>query len=81
MTAADLRTLLNSLGLSQVGAARLLGKNPRTVRKWVLDEAPVDETAARFLQYILAKGDSADEAMRVLEPFLHRNEAPEKDVK
>jgi DNA-binding transcriptional regulator YiaG len=73
MTAAELRTLLNSLGLSQVGAARLIGKNPRTVRKWVLDEAPVDETAARFLQYILAKGDSAEEALRVLEPFLRQD--------
>jgi DNA-binding transcriptional regulator YiaG len=77
VTAAELRELLRSLGLKQVGAARLLGKNPRTVRKWVLDEAPVDETAARFLQYILAKGDSAEEALRVLEPFLRQNQTPE----
>lgn len=35
MTAADLRALLVQLGLTQVGAADLLGIDPRTFRRWI----------------------------------------------
>lgn len=34
MTSSAIRAQLARLGLSQTGAARLLGVNPRTVRNW-----------------------------------------------
>lgn len=39
MTATELRALLGELGLTQRGAARLLGINERTMRRYVLGEA------------------------------------------
>ncbi len=38
----DLRATLARLGLSQTGAAALLGRNPRKVREWCKDGPPRD---------------------------------------
>lgn len=46
MTAAQLRAVLDRLGLSQSEASRLLGIDPRTMRRWVLDEQPVPSPVA-----------------------------------
>jgi DNA-binding transcriptional regulator YiaG len=49
MNPHELRELLDRLDLTQTAAARLVGVDPRSVRRWVGDEAPVLEPAARFL--------------------------------
>lgn len=41
MTPAELRAALDRLGLSQSGAARLWGMNPRTVRRWLAGEQDI----------------------------------------
>lgn len=55
MTANQFRTAIEKLGLSQVGAARLVGADPRTCRRWALDERPVPECVAILLRLLLAK--------------------------
>jgi DNA-binding transcriptional regulator YiaG len=49
MSPADLRACLGRLGLSQLGAARLLGVDGRTVRKWVGGERGVPPPVVRLL--------------------------------
>lgn len=63
MTPAAYRDALARLGLSQVGAARLFGVNPRTSRRWALGELEVPraveiallllcgEPASRFIEH------------------------------
>jgi DNA-binding transcriptional regulator YiaG len=41
MTPAELRASLTRLNLSQVGAARLLNVDPRTMRRWISGEIAV----------------------------------------
>lgn len=55
MTANQYRVALSRLDLSQVGAARLVGADPRTGRRWALDERPVPECVAILLRLLLAK--------------------------
>lgn len=52
MTANQYRAALDKLGLTQVGAARLLGVADRTSRRWA--EEGVDGTAAILLRLMLA---------------------------
>jgi DNA-binding transcriptional regulator YiaG len=52
MTDADLRAVLGRLELSQTGAARLLGVDARTMRRWVAGEREISPPAARLL-YLL----------------------------
>lgn len=66
MTPNDYRTAIGSLGLTQAGAAQLLGVDARTSRKWANGEREVPPTAARFLRLLIAKGISAEEAMTIL---------------
>ena len=49
MTARQLRGALRDLGLSQMGLARLLRVDPRTVRHWVAGSYPVPEAVALLL--------------------------------
>jgi hypothetical protein len=49
MTARQYRARLAALGLTQVDAARLLGVDPRTSRRWALGESPIPEAVARLL--------------------------------
>lgn len=53
MTANQFRHAIDRLGLSQVGAARLVGADPRTGRRWALDERPVPECVAILLRLLL----------------------------
>lgn len=46
MSPQHLRAILDRLGLSQSEASRLLGIDPRTMRRWVLDEQPVPSPVA-----------------------------------
>jgi DNA-binding transcriptional regulator YiaG len=46
MTPTDLRARLARLGLSQTGAARLLGVDDRTMRRWLADS---DTPGARYV--------------------------------
>lgn len=49
MTAAEFRTLTESLGLTAEAAAKLLGVQPRTIRRWQSGEWPVPDDAAADL--------------------------------
>lgn len=55
MTANQFRAAIARLDLSQVGAARLVGADPRTARRWALDERPIPECVAILLRLLLAK--------------------------
>ncbi|MBO0754273.1 MAG: hypothetical protein J2P54_00300 [Bradyrhizobiaceae bacterium] len=66
MTAHEYRKALAHLGLSQLAAARLLGVNPRTSRRWALGEQNVSETASRFLSFLIACECSGEQAMAIL---------------
>lgn len=51
MTPSDLREILEARGMSQQALARLLGVNPRTVRRWVeLDRERLPELAIMRLR-------------------------------
>lgn len=55
MTPNQFRSALDRLGLSQAGAARLLGADPRTARRWALGERAVPTDVAILLRLLLAK--------------------------
>lgn len=67
MTADQYRSAIETLGLSQLAAARLLGVDERTSRRWANGERDVPEPAARFLRYLIATGKTGDYAIRKLE--------------
>lgn len=55
MTPDDYRAALASLDLSQVGAARLFGVDPRTSRRWArgdLDVPKAVQIALRLMQIV-----------------------------
>lgn len=54
MTANQFRAALDRLKLSQLGAAKLVGADPRTARRWALDEAAVPACVAILLRLMLA---------------------------
>jgi hypothetical protein len=53
MTANQFRIAIDKLGLSQVGAARLVGADPRTARRWALDERPIPACVSILLRLLL----------------------------
>ena len=55
MTANQFRAAIKRLDLSQVGAARLVGADPRTGRRWALGERPIPECVAILLRLLLSK--------------------------
>jgi DNA-binding transcriptional regulator YiaG len=57
---------IEHLGLSQLAAAKLLGVDGRTSRRWVSGDRDVPEPAARFLRYLIATRKTGEQAMRVL---------------
>lgn len=67
VTPDEYRAAIDKLGLSQVAAARLLGVDERTSRRWANGERDIPAPAVRFLQYLIATGKTGDNAMRVLE--------------
>jgi DNA-binding transcriptional regulator YiaG len=66
MTPVEYREVIEWLGLSQIEAARLLGVDARTSRRWALGERDIPPPAVRFLRYLLATKKTGDQAMRVL---------------
>jgi hypothetical protein len=54
VTAKQFQAAIDRLGLSQVGAAKLLGSDPRTARRWALGERSVPEPVAIILRLMLA---------------------------
>jgi hypothetical protein len=54
MTAKQFQAAIDRLGLSQVGAARLVGADPRTARRWSAGERTVPEPVAIILRLMLA---------------------------
>jgi DNA-binding transcriptional regulator YdaS (Cro superfamily) len=61
MTAKQFQAAIDRLGLSQVGAARLVGADPRTARRWALGERSVPEPVAIILRLMLAGKITADD--------------------
>lgn len=54
MTANQFRAAITRLDLSQVGAARLVGADPRTGRRWALGERAVPECVAILLRLLVS---------------------------
>jgi DNA-binding transcriptional regulator YiaG len=66
MTPDEYREAIAELGLSQGAAARLLGVDARTSRRWAIGERDVPPPAERFLRYLIATGRSGEYAMKRL---------------
>lgn len=62
MTHTEYRESIKSLGLSQVGAARLFGVDPRTSRRWALGELPVPRAVELALKLMLKHGVTVADA-------------------
>jgi hypothetical protein len=54
MTAHQFRAALRRLGLSQVGAARLLRVDGRTAQRWALGERSIPASAAIIVNLMIA---------------------------
>lgn len=67
MTPDQYRAAIEQLGLSQIAAAKLLGVDERTSRRWANGERDVPAPAVRFLQYLIATGKIGEDAMKVLD--------------
>jgi DNA-binding transcriptional regulator YiaG len=67
MTADEYREALARLDLSQVAAARLLGVDDRTSRRWATGERDVPGPASRFLNFLIAIRKTGAQAMKVLD--------------
>ena len=67
MTHDEYREAIARLDLSQAAAARLLGVDERTSRRWATGERDVPPPAVRFLQYLIATRKTGAQAMRVFE--------------
>ena len=61
MTAKQFQAAIDRLGMSQVGAARLVGADPRTARRWALGERDVPECVAILLRLMLAGKMTAED--------------------
>jgi DNA-binding transcriptional regulator YiaG len=66
MTNHEYRDLLTALGLTQAGAARLLGVDERTSRRWAAGERDIPPPAARFLRFLLEAKISPDRVLKLL---------------
>ena len=66
MTPDEYRETIERLGLTQNGAARLLGVDERTSRRWALGERDIPPPAERFLRYLIATKRTGEQAMKVL---------------
>ena len=73
MTGAEYRSVLDTLGLTQERAARILGVHPLTSHGWATGKHRVHETAARFLRFLIAANLSASTAVDVLRIAMPRS--------
>jgi DNA-binding transcriptional regulator YiaG len=53
LTPRQLQHAIDQLGLSQRAAARFLGIDERTMRKWIAGKARVPESAAKLLRLMI----------------------------
>jgi len=53
MTPQQFRHVLRQLGLNQVQAAKRLGINPRTLRRWVAGDSRIPESVSLLLELLL----------------------------
>jgi hypothetical protein len=56
---------IDALDLTQVGAARFLGVDPRTCRRYVAGELPLPPAAAMLLRVMLAHGLAPDDVSKL----------------
>jgi hypothetical protein len=68
MTPKQYRAALESLELTQVRAAELLGVQPRSSRRWVSGAVPVPQSVALVLHLMLRYNLDADTTLALLEP-------------
>jgi hypothetical protein len=61
MNRTEFSKAIDALGLTQVGAARFLGVDPRTCRRYVAGELPLPPAAAMLLRVMLAHGLAPDD--------------------
>lgn len=54
MTPKQFQAAIDRLGLSQVAAARLIGADPRTARKWAAGDNAVPECVAILLRLLMS---------------------------
>ena len=66
MTSDEYRETIEQLGMTQGVAAKLLGVDDRTSRRWACGEREVPPPAERFLRYLIATGRSGEYAMKRL---------------
>jgi hypothetical protein len=63
MTPDEYREAIDLLGLA---AARLLGVDARTSRRWASGERDIPPPTVRFLRYLIATKKTGEQAMRML---------------
>src|SRR5437899_2321741 len=69
MTPSEYRDLLAALGLTQAGAARLLGVSGDEARRWASDKKRgrrISRPAERFLRFLLAANIPPERALDIL---------------
>jgi hypothetical protein len=55
MTPTQYATAIKALGLSQRGAAKVLGVDERTSRKWIAGDSRIPHSVALLLRLMIAK--------------------------
>lgn len=66
MTPDEYRESIDKLGLTQSGAARMLGVDERTSRRWANGERDIPPPVQRFLRFLIAIGKSGEYVMKRL---------------
>lgn len=61
MNPTEFSKAIDALGLTQVSAARFLGVDPRTCRRYVAGELPAPPAAAMLFRVMLAHGLTPDD--------------------
>ncbi len=64
MTARQFRSSIDKLGLTQLAAARMLGCNARTARRYVLGERSIPPAVEKLLKLALAGKITIEEIER-----------------
>ena len=66
MTPTQYKATISRLDLTQVGAARFLGVDERTSRRWIAGERPIPEPVSRFLRFLVAAKITPDQVESAL---------------
>jgi DNA-binding transcriptional regulator YiaG len=72
MTPQQFIDAIAELGLTQTAAARLLGVDARTARRWVAGDRDVPAPAVRFLRFLIAARIPAARVMKLLAEYENR---------